>query len=208
MSTLIVTAHPDADSLTHEAARRLHERLGAEHATLAHLAQEGFDPRFTIADRRAYVDAATPPPEPDVEAEQRRIDEADHLVLVFPLHWWSLPAQLKGWIDRVFVRGWAFALDDGRIVPMLQRLTIHLLPVAGFGAEPFARHGYQRALSTQVEHGIVEYVGSRVGVTAIVHDSDDLGREEAGARVDSAVAAIASAIEQDAVVAEGASQRA
>jgi putative NADPH-quinone reductase len=48
---------------------------------------------------------ATPPA--DVLAEQARIDRADALVLVFPIYWWSLPGLLKGWIDRVFVNGWA-----------------------------------------------------------------------------------------------------
>ena len=46
MSALIVTAHPDPDSLTHDVARRLADALGADRTTLAHLAQEGFDPVF------------------------------------------------------------------------------------------------------------------------------------------------------------------
>lgn len=41
MSTLIVTAHPDPGSLTHHAARRLHEVLGDGATETAHLAQEG-----------------------------------------------------------------------------------------------------------------------------------------------------------------------
>jgi NAD(P)H dehydrogenase (quinone) len=197
MRALVVTAHPDVDSLVHEAARRVHERLGTDRTAIAHLAQEGFDPRFSLDDRRAYVDGSTPPPARDVAAEQRRVDDVDHLVLVFPVHWWSMPALLKGWIDRVFVRGWAFEIDeDGHLVPALQRLTVHLLPVAGFGEEPFERHGYLRALRTQIEHGIVEYVGARVGATAFVHDSDDLDRTTASARVDAAVATIAAAIER------------
>ena len=38
--------------------------------------------------------------------EQQRLDRADALVLVYPIYWWSFPAQLKGWIDRVFIQDW------------------------------------------------------------------------------------------------------
>lgn len=191
--TLVVTAHPDTGSLTHHAARRLAELLGPDHVTVAHLAQEGFDPRSTLADRRAYLGEA--PPGPDVLAEQRRVDGADHLVLVFPVHWWSLPALLKGWVDRVLVAGWAFDLDeDGSVVPRLQRLTVHLLPLSGTSAASFARHGYTESFRTQVEQGVVGYCGARAGVTAFVHDSESGDRQAVAAAVERAAGAVAAGI--------------
>ncbi|MFC5125289.1 NAD(P)H-dependent oxidoreductase [Pseudoclavibacter helvolus] len=60
-------------------------------------------------------------------------------------------ALLKGWIDRVFITGWAFALDDERVLPKLGHLTAHLLPVSGFSEASFARHGYEESFSTQIE---------------------------------------------------------
>jgi NAD(P)H dehydrogenase (quinone) len=106
MRTLIVTAHPDSDSLTHHAAQRLSDMLGSEATSFAHLAQEDFDPRFTPEDRRTYV-AGGGERESSIVVEQNRLDGVDHVVLVFPVYWWSMPALLKGWIDRVFVSGWA-----------------------------------------------------------------------------------------------------
>lgn len=192
MSTLIVTAHPDPDSLTHAAARRLRELIG-EDAVIADLAAEGFDPRFTAGDRADYI--ARQQSDPAVAAEQRRIDGADHLVLVFPVYWWSMPALLKGWIDRVFIGGWAFGFDDtGRIVPGLERLTIHLLPVSGTEEESFARHGYRQSLSTQLEHGVIDYCGASRGVTAFVWNSEAGDDERVGRDVEVAASAIAAAI--------------
>ncbi|WP_277499430.1 NAD(P)H-dependent oxidoreductase [Nocardioides sp. ChNu-99] len=193
MRTLIVTAHPDTGSLTHHAARRLQEELGADRTTPAHLAQEGFDPRFAAGDRRDYLERTLT--DPAVAAEQARIDTADHLVLVFPVYWWSLPALLKGWIDRVFVGGWAFGFDDeDRVVPWLDRLTLHLLPLSGTSAASFARHGYDRAFTTQVEEGIVDFCGMRRGARAFVHDSESTDREAVGAAVETAVASVVAAI--------------
>lgn len=48
----------------------------------------------------------------DVQAEQAKLDRADLVVLQFPLWWFGVPAILKGWIDRVFVRGYAYGIPD------------------------------------------------------------------------------------------------
>ena len=41
----------------------------------------------------------------DVRNEIDKIVESDLLILSFPIFWFSMPAILKGWIDRVFVSG-------------------------------------------------------------------------------------------------------
>ncbi|QIS42718.1 NAD(P)H-dependent oxidoreductase [Clavibacter capsici] len=192
MTALIVTAHPDPDSLTHEVARRLEAALGGSGVTTAHLAQEGFDPVFGMADRRTYAGDAPAPA--DVVAEQARLDAVDHVVLAFPVWWWSMPALLKGWIDRTFIGGWAFDIDDGRIDKRLQRLTVHLVPVSGFGRESFARHGYLSAFQTQIGHGILDYCGARHGALAFVHDSESGDRDAVGAEVERAVAEVVAAV--------------
>lgn len=49
---------------------------------------------------------------PDVRAEQDKLMWADMIVLQFPLWWYGVPAILKGWFDRVFVKGFAYGLRD------------------------------------------------------------------------------------------------
>lgn len=48
----------------------------------------------------------------DIRVEQDRLRWADTLVLQFPLWWYSTPAILKGWIDRVFAKGFAYGIAD------------------------------------------------------------------------------------------------
>jgi NAD(P)H dehydrogenase (quinone) len=50
----------------------------------------------------------------DVRAEQEKLDWADTLVVQFPLWWYGMPAILKGWFDRVFVKGYAYGVTDQR----------------------------------------------------------------------------------------------
>jgi NAD(P)H dehydrogenase (quinone) len=44
----------------------------------------------------------------DIKREQQLLSEADLIVFQFPLWWYSMPAVLKGYIDRVFSMGWAY----------------------------------------------------------------------------------------------------
>ena len=46
--------------------------------------------------------------EPDLAALQTKIGEASHLVFVYPIWWGSVPALMKGALDRVFLPGFAF----------------------------------------------------------------------------------------------------
>lgn len=164
MRNLIVISHPDPESLTHAVAAAfasgLHDADPAASVEIADLSAEGFDPRETARDLAAHLLTATPAS--DVIAEQQRIDRADRLVLVYPVYWWSFPALLKGWIDRVFTNGWAYgyAEDVGR--KKLGRLEVVLVAVAGANAGTYARHGYFGAMRTQIDHGIFDYCGARV----------------------------------------------
>ncbi|SEC56317.1 NAD(P)H-dependent oxidoreductase [Rhodococcus koreensis] len=45
----------------------------------------------------------------DIEQEQRKVAQADLILFHFPVWWFSMPAILKGWVDRVFARGFAYS---------------------------------------------------------------------------------------------------
>jgi NAD(P)H dehydrogenase (quinone) len=193
MHALLVVANPEPGSLTHHVARKVADALRPGTVEIADLAKEGFDPRYTLADRQAYREHGDL--SSDVMREQRRLDRATDLVLVFPVYWWSMPALLKGWVDRVFVGGWAFdQAATGGLQPRLQGLTTHLLPIAGDNAGAYERHEYERALRTQIEHGIVDYCGSRRGATAFLYESERVDSLATASSVDRAVAIVSGAI--------------
>ncbi|XP_071346119.1 NAD(P)H dehydrogenase [quinone] 1 [Trachinotus anak] len=47
----------------------------------------------------------------DIVAEQRKVEEAELIIFQFPLYWFSVPAIMKGWMDRVLAQGFAFSLE-------------------------------------------------------------------------------------------------
>lgn len=53
--------------------------------------------------------------EPDLVAAQAAIARAQHIVFIYPIWWGAMPALLKGFIDRVFLPGFAFKYRDDSI---------------------------------------------------------------------------------------------
>jgi NAD(P)H dehydrogenase (quinone) len=172
MHALIVVSHPDPQSLTHAVAQAYAQgvRQSGDHTTeIADLAAERFQPTFHQGDRAAYLLQAALPD--DVPREQARIDRADALVLVYPVYWWSFPGQLKGWIDRVFSNGWAYdETSDGRLLKRLGRLSVHLIGIGGADGGTYAHHGYDRAMRTQIDHGIFGFCGAKVVTSEFLTD--------------------------------------
>ncbi|EPL14420.1 NAD(P)H-dependent oxidoreductase [Pseudomonas sp. CF161] len=173
MHALIVVAHHDPLSLTHSLAAQVAAGLAEAGHTweIADLSAQGFDPRFNPGDHAVHRQQVAPPA--DVAAEQARIDGADALVLVYPVYWWSMPGLLKGWIDRVFANGWAFDYSpEAKLLKKLRHLNVHLLALGGADAGTFERHGYAKAMQTQIDHGIFDYCGARVASSHLLLDSE------------------------------------
>ncbi|UQX05412.1 NAD(P)H oxidoreductase [Streptomyces sp. RerS4] len=160
--TLLVVAHPRGDSLTAQVAERA--RLRAEAAgnsvDLLDLYAEGFDPRLTPRDEPDWLDREKRY-SPEVHAHMRRIEEADDLVVVFPVWWFAPPAVVKGWIERVWNYGFAY----GRSKPRLAGKRMLWLGLAGHAAEYYESTGLGTALELQLRVGISEFCG--VGESAV-----------------------------------------
>jgi len=120
MNVLIVHAHPEPRSFS----AALKSAAVEEFTALGHTVQVSdlyamqFNPVAAAADfgERADPDycvyaleqrhgVETGSIAPDIRAELDKLLWCDLLVLNFPLFWYSTPAILKGWIDRVFVSG-------------------------------------------------------------------------------------------------------
>jgi len=65
--------------------------------------------RYAAASGKAYAQGTQTA---DVIAEQQKLLWADGVILSFPLWWFGMPAILKGWVDRVFARGFAYGVGQ------------------------------------------------------------------------------------------------
>jgi NAD(P)H dehydrogenase (quinone) len=82
-------------------------------------------PQYGVAQQQAYADKLL---SADIQQEQQKILNADAIILQFPLWWFSVPAILKGWLDRVLTPGFAYEKDkwfaDGLLKPRKVMLAL------------------------------------------------------------------------------------
>lgn len=180
MKVLIVHAHPEPQSFTaalRDLARETLEGQGHE-VQVSDLYAMNWNPVASAADFTAranpdYLVYALEQREgvkggqlaADIQAELDKLLWADLLILNFPLYWFSVPAMLKGWIDRVLVSGVCYGgkrfYDQGGLVgkKALVSLTLggreHM-----FGAG--AIHGPLEDMLRPLLRGTLAYVGMDV----------------------------------------------
>ncbi|MFD3532235.1 NAD(P)H oxidoreductase [Streptomyces sp. NPDC058664] len=154
--TLLVHAHPRTDSLTAQVAARLRTRVENEGGTVdvLDLYAEGFDPALRPDDEPDWEDREKVY-SPEVRAHMDRILAADDILVVFPVWWFSPPAVLKGWIDRVWNYGFAY----GRSRPRLAGKRLLWLALMGNTAEENAELGMEKALDLLLVTGVSAYCG-------------------------------------------------
>jgi NAD(P)H dehydrogenase (quinone) len=100
--------------------------------------------------------------EPDLVAAQTAITWAQHLVFVYPIWWGAIPALLKGFVDRVFLPGFAFKYRDGSAFwdRLLSGRTAHLLVTMDTPPWYF-RWVFRMPGHNQMRRSILEYCGIR-----------------------------------------------
>jgi NAD(P)H dehydrogenase (quinone) len=149
MNVLILFAHPRRASFTGELADAFCAGLQrAGHAVeFADLYQEGFDPLLDGPqfDLETALDPAGVRPAA-VRAEQDRLQRAEALVFIYPFWWSDVPAILKGWFDRVWTYGFAYAYeaDRSRSTCLRLRKALALCP-AGHTDEKLDQLGLREA---------------------------------------------------------------
>ena len=120
MNTLVVYCHPDPESFTAAIRDAAVDSLtsGGHDVRVRDLYGEGFDPRFSAEERRTHLH---PGPHESLAEHADELHWCEHLVLVYPTWWSGQPAMLKGWIDRVWVRGvaWEMKRDASKVTARL-----------------------------------------------------------------------------------------
>jgi putative NADPH-quinone reductase len=125
--------------------------------------------------------------EPDLQAAQADLRWADEIVFVFPIWWGGLPAQLKGFLDRVLLPGFAFRYEGGGKLPvaLLKGRTARLI-ITMDTPRWIDRWLYGSPALRQLKYPILRFCGIRLTRTvflAPVIQSDPRQREAWMAKV-------------------------
>ena len=135
MKCLIVISHPLPDSLCLHLAEHISRELddAGHDVTVENLYESGFNPLLNTRERESYYSDQYETT--GLDSHIRKLIEAEALILIFPTWWFSFPAVLKGWFDRVWGPGIAYDHTEnfGPINPRLENLK-HVLAVTTLGS--------------------------------------------------------------------------
>lgn len=161
--TLIVIAHPNLESFNQAIKDHLTTALEAQNhqVRVRDLYDLGFDPVLSPAELKQYEDEEKAI-SVDVKAEQEAILWADHIIFVYPTWWWSMPAILKGYFDRVFVPGFAFSVSEKGIEGLLKGKKAWIIQTTGSDRSYIEANGLSQMIKTPMEIGLFNFCGIEV----------------------------------------------
>ncbi len=144
MKVLTVIAHPNRASFNYAMLERFEAglRTAGHEVRRRDLHAPLFDPLLSGDELAALQRGEVAPA---VREEQALLMWAEALVFIYPLWWLDRPAVLKGWCDRVFTHGFAFAYDETGVRGLLTHRKALVLITAGGSEEEMARMGADSA---------------------------------------------------------------
>lgn len=125
----------------------------------------------------------------DIAREQEKLRWADAVILQFPLWWFSMPAILKGWIDRVYACGFAYGVGEHSDThwgdrygegSMAGKRAMLVVTTGGWASHysPRGINGPIEDILFPIQHGILFYPGFEVLPPHVIHRTSKI--DEAG----------------------------
>ncbi len=177
MNVFLVYAHPEKRSLNaslHALAVEALQQTGHQ-VIVSDLYEMDFEPVASIRDflsqdpspRARFRDEQRRATEngelaPDILQEQERLRWCDLLILQFPLWWFSMPAIMKGWVDRVLTPGFAYNRTMIYNHGGLRGRKAMILLTTGNSRVQYSKQGLNGPIETilfPIHRGILNYVG-------------------------------------------------
>ncbi|WP_322005131.1 NAD(P)H-dependent oxidoreductase [Paraburkholderia tropica] len=179
MKVLIVFAHPEPKSFNgalKDTAVTVLKELGHE-VQVSDLYQMNWRPQLggedIVGDRlnpdfldlsaeQEHMFNSSTAPTSDVRAEQEKVLWSDLVIFQYPMWWFGMPAILKGWVDRVMTRGFAYATGRKYDTGMFKGRRAMVSTTTGTASslyEPDGVDGDINHILWPIHNGIFRYLG-------------------------------------------------
>ena len=111
----------------------------------------------------------------DVVEEQEKMKWAELVIFQFPLWWFSMPAIMKGWVERVFSAGLGYALPDRYGAGGFEGKKAMLIVTAGGGESNYSARGINGPIDDVlhlINHNMLFYSGMTVLPSFVTYKTD------------------------------------
>lgn len=123
MKFLIVESHPYEKSFNRQLTQSIIDALDNKHEVeVIDLIKDEFNPVMEAEDLKVFTSGKAV--DEKVYEYQNKIKEADVLVFAFPIWWGVMPAILKGFIDKVFLKDFAYIYTETGLKGILDKKAV------------------------------------------------------------------------------------
>ena len=130
MKTLIIYNHPHEGSFCSAIRDAVQSGLdtGGHSFKMINLDADGFDPVMHEKDLKAFVqggklgEKGVEGVDPLVMSYVEKMRWAERIVMIFPIWWMTMPAMMKGFVDKAIFPGLIYKMENGKLVSMLSKL--------------------------------------------------------------------------------------
>ncbi len=132
----MIHSHPVIDSFSSALRESASEgaRAAGHDVRVLDLGAMSFNPVMSADELRGYKALATVTSD-DLTVHIDAVKWAEVLVFVYPTWWSTLPAQLKGWLERVMRPGVAFVFDENNKVRPGLRQVRRIVGITTYGSK-------------------------------------------------------------------------
>lgn len=157
MNHLIIFAHPNGQNSLNKAILdkvvATSEQMGVE-TMVRDLYRMNFNPVLSQEEISSSFQGIVPQ---EILQEQKLIQQADLITLIYPLWWMGFPAILKGYIDRVFTYGFAYKTENDTSVGLLGDKKMQHFMTYGNAEEKYERLGFNHSLQDCLVDGLFNF---------------------------------------------------
>lgn len=170
MKTLIVFNHPHEGSFCSAILEAVQHGLkeSGQPSGLINLDKDGFDPVMRAKDLKAFALAGKDVPDalddvdPLVMKYKTKLEQTEHLVLIFPIWWMNMPAMMKGFIDKVIFSAVAYEMKGGLLKSRLPIKKVTVISTMNTPAEIYREH-----FNNSIEGNLIKGTFRQIGIDEV-----------------------------------------
>lgn len=161
MKYTIIYGHPNPKSFNAAIKDRVEAHLKAKNREYAvrDIYGMNFNAILSGSDFATFRKGQVPD---DIKREQGYIASADRLILIHPIWWFGMPAAMKGYIDRVFAKGFAYDYGPKGPIGLLTGKSAIVINTTGGSEDDYRNHGFKDAIVKTIDDGSLGFCGIKV----------------------------------------------
>ncbi|MDB8790290.1 NAD(P)H-dependent oxidoreductase [Romboutsia sp. 1001216sp1] len=161
MKTTIIVASPSEKSFSKKIVEKLSKKLIENRAEyeIIDLYKDNFNPVMTEKEEQLYNEGKTD--DELVKKYQQSIRNSDEIILVFPVWFNNVPAILKGFFDKVFIKNFAFSEEDNKTKGLLSNIKSGMVITTSESNTSYLKDKLNNPIETVIIKGTLEVCGMK-----------------------------------------------